>query len=1112
MNKLCIELADRVAPRRRVARAPRRLPLSMALAAALAAGFLAPGGAGAATYTWAGNAGNATWGTAGNWTTPCSNGFTCTNAAGGPPLNSSLIFNNSVHPTIYGVPTGSSFGSISFGLNAGATSFEMDRGGVAIGLSGGILNLSGKKQVFKFRIDAQGDQTWAGGSGGVEVYNTGDLNDALTLADVTMVNLGNVNTTVGTTGAGTLGLGVKSVLAAPEVMLGKEYGSSGTVNLTDATARLSAVGNLIVGFAGAGALNIRSGQASSNQAFVGMNYGSQGTVLIDGTTSKLLVTSVLEVGRASTGTVTVQNGGTLTSGESFIGKALGGDGLALITGTGSTWTTTGPLTVGEVGVGRLQVGAGGRLNSVGATLGNQSGSLGEAKVAGANASWVATGKLQIGNLGEGILRVEQGGWLSTSNATLGTLADAGQSTALVTGVGSRWDSAGDLRVDRGTLTIADGGVLNADKANFGETSGSTAWVNLSGAGATLNVTGQLVIGSSTGTGTVTLGAGATVNANGQLLIWKGGVLNLDGGTLNAGWTINEGQVNWNSGTVNFLGSATSGSALLAHSTGLGVGMNINATGMLQILSGDDLSLNGGQAAALGLALTGDIAIGSFSQLSVGVQGGRIDGSLQLAGGTISSVGRLDNGGLVSGYGVIAGTGGFVNSGLLQQGAGSLVLSNTGTNRNTGTWEMLAGRSLSLGTGLDNEGALLLHGGTVSGAGTLANRAQGTISGSGRISSAFINQGSLVVDAGQLRIDQGFANAGQILLGSNAATLSGGQIGNQGLIQGFGRINNPIANTDAAGVIEAQGGTLTLAGQMVGANGGILTAGSGAKLLFSQGLARNAGQIQLAGGTFDNSGRALVNEAGGRITGFGSLRAGTLSNQGQIFLSGGTSALRADIVAGSGSQIILSGLSNTTFYGTLEVQDGAELRVTEGSVATFAAEVKQRNGADVNGDGQMFFEGGLSIGNSPGYGRIQGSINFASTNTYLAEIGGIQACSASSCAAGSPLLDLSFDKLVVGGNLKFGGKLTLTSWNGFEAQAGQSFDLLDWGTSSGTFKSIDASGFKLAAGTQLDLSALYTTGTVSVTAVPEPAHWALMLAGLVGLAWKSRRQRMSQAGT
>jgi hypothetical protein len=137
---------------------------------------------------------------------------------------------------------------------------------------------------------------------------------------------------------------------------------------------------------------------------------------------------------------------------------------------------------------------------------------------------------------------------------------------------------------------------------------------------------------------------------------------------------------------------------------------------------------------------------------------------------------------------------------------------------------------------------------------------------------------------------------------------------------------------------------------------------------------------------------------------------------------------------------------------------------------------------------------LSVGNSPGYGYIQGSVTFASSNTCTAENGGINACSELSCAAGSPLLDSSFDKLVVCGNLKLCSKLALTSWNGFVAQAGQSFDLPDWSTSSGSFKSIDLTGFTLVDGTQLDFSQLCSSGAISFTAMPEPGSLG-MLGGL-----------------
>jgi hypothetical protein len=78
-----------------------------------------------------------------------------------------------------------------------------------------------------------------------------------------------------------------------------------------------------------------------------------------------------------------------------------------------------------------------------------------------------------------------------------------------------------------------------------------------------------------------------------------------------------------------------------------------------------------------------------------------------------------------------------------------------------------------------------------------------------------------------------------------------------------------------------------------------------------------------------------------------------------------------------------------------------------------------------------------------------------------------------------------------------------------AQAGQHFDLLDWGSQNGSFSHIDSSGLLLAAGTALDFSQLYTLGTVSVSAVPEPGTLALWLAGLGLVACASTRRRAAR---
>ncbi len=786
-----------------------------------------------------------------------------------------------------------------------------------------------------------------------------------------------------------------------------------------------------------------------------------------------------------------QSGGSNTTGRLFVGYQGTGAGVYNLSGGALNVGTA--AVAGDVDIG-WNTGTTGSFNqSAGTTtvLGQfraayNPGVTGTVTLKGG--SFSVRDQATIGVFGTGSF-TQSGG-----SATLGGLV-----------LGYQNDSQGKgsyiLNSNDGAASLSNGYV------DIGVGGGSSSFTQ--SGNTTHQVAGRLRAGKA---GSYTLNSG-TLSA-GYLLIEAGGVITQAGGTLNlvnSADSSKAGSFVWTGGLLHFSGDASFADAgLLARNTTLTSAMSLSVGGTLTQSDASTLSLAGGQLQVGKANLSGQVSVGQGSTLSATTQLNNV-GSLQLAGGALSGTGQLFNTTELSGYGRIAGTGGFVNTGLLTQSGGDLVLSNSGDNQNSGSWNLLAGRQLELELGdtyLSNTGQINLNGGAVVGSGLLLNASQGVISGSGRIGTIFVNQGSLVVDSGRTQVDNSFTNRGQILLGGNSASLAGGQIGNHGRIQGLGKITSDISNIDPIAVIEAQGGTLTLAGRIVSPNGGTLAAGSGAKLLISQGLASNAGQIQLSGGTLDNNGKVMVNEAGASINGFGTLRSGTLTNQGQIFLSGGTSALRADIVAGSGSQIILSGLSNTTFYGKLEVQNGAELRVSEGSVATFAAEVKQRNGADVNGDGKMFFEGGLSIGNSPGYGYIQGSVTFASSNIYTAEIGGINACTTLSCAAGAPLVNDSFDKLSVGGALKLGGKLVLTSWNGYVAQAGQHFDLLDWGTTSGVFKSIDATGFLLAAGTKLDYSELYSTGTISVTAVPEPGSWALMLAGLAALGGLVKRRRVA----
>jgi probable HAF family extracellular repeat protein len=364
------------------------------------------------------------------------------------------------------------------------------------------------------------------------------------------------------------------------------------------------------------------------------------------------------------------------------------------------------------------------------------------------------------------------------------------------------------------------------------------------------------------------------------------------------------------------------------------------------------------------------------------------------------------------------------------------------------------RQLTIGGGTSgNNGiaTLSLNGGTLDVTGNASQftlvTTKGVLTGDGRITGAVNNEGTVIA-----------ANL----------TLPGG-LRNRGLVTGHGRIDTDLVN--------ASSGTLRVsAGQQLQLNG---SAHSNFGTIDIHG-----GELQV-GGSLDNAGRILL--SGGRLT------AGNgLGNSGQLQVSFGNADVFGAIASQGAGKLLLSGNSNTTFYGMVDVKSGAELRVSAGSTAVFFGTVHQRTGSLFTGSGTKFYEGGLEVGASPGAGSDAGSVNFGSANTYRAEIGG--------SAAGS-----GFDFYAVTGALGFGGTLELVSWEGFVGQAGQRFDLFDWGSSTGHFDSVDSGGFTIEAGSVLDTSRLYLDGSISIQAVPETRGLRLMLAGLFVVGWRTRRR-------
>ncbi|MBL8385175.1 MAG: PEP-CTERM sorting domain-containing protein, partial [Burkholderiales bacterium] len=152
-------------------------------------------------------------------------------------------------------------------------------------------------------------------------------------------------------------------------------------------------------------------------------------------------------------------------------------------------------------------------------------------------------------------------------------------------------------------------------------------------------------------------------------------------------------------------------------------------------------------------------------------------------------------------------------------------------------------------------------------------------------------------------------------------------------------------------------------------------------------------------------------------------------------------------------------------------------------------------------GNVAFSGSYSPGSSPAL-VTHGDTTFAASNVLTMELGGL--------VRGSEYDAIDANSLVLGGTLSI--RLLDLGGGQFVPTPGATFDLLSATLISGTFGSYDFA----ALGPTLTWSIAYLTDAVgttdvvrlSVTAVPEPETWILMLAGL-GLVGALTRRKMQR---
>lgn len=309
---------------------------------------------------------------------------------------------------------------------------------------------------------------------------------------------------------------------------------------------------------------------------------------------------------------------------------------------------------------------------------------------------------------------------------------------------------------------------------------------------------------------------------------------------------------------------------------------------------------------------------------------------------------------------------------------------------------------------------------------------------------------------------------------DGATVSGGGTG--GLYFSGGTAGNAIVTLGAGAVSGAAGGYLEFGS---GVNAGNVT------VIAAAGVAgAGGGRVGLSAGTDASNARITIG-AGGNLglTGFGDPTIGSLDVAGSIFL--GQTGLRIGALntsntisgpiggylnngnarltkVGTGT-LTLSGAN--TYYGLTKVDGG--ILVMNGTTPG-AAEVN--SGATLQGTGTIggtvtVNSGGtLAPGASPGKLTV-GGLNLTPGSTMAMEVGG--------ATAGT-----QYDQVASTGAFSLAGALNVSLTNGFTPSAGQSFNLFDWGTVSGTFStfSLPTLGGTLGWNT----SQLYTSGVLSIT--------------------------------
>jgi fibronectin-binding autotransporter adhesin len=511
---------------------------------------------------------------------------------------------------------------------------------------------------------------------------------------------------------------------------------------------------------------------------------------------------------------------------------------------------------------------------------------------------------------------------------------------------------------------------------------------------------------------------------------------------------------------------------------------------------------------------GTVTAGSTVYIGNGASGGSgVIGTFNMSGGTFTKSGGnnflVGDAGATGNLEVTGGT--LTNNGEFQIGNGSgshgnVTLSGSGTI-NTGSWVSI-GRST--GTGVMN-----VFGGTL----TKTNANTAFIVGDG--STGTLNQtGGAITASGEFWVASGTSTGTYNMSGGTLNTSNWFVVGRNangvGLLKMTGgTINNTGTGSDlVVGANQGSSGTILLSGGTLNATGRNTSIGKGS----------GTGVVTLSGVGELKTNQLMLGESGGTGTvnfNGGSLRVVSingLTGNSTFNFNGGTLQATADSVN------FISGLT------TAQLQDGGALIDTQSFHLTAAQAFTGSGGLTKSGagsltltgvssytgtttvsEGKLIVEGNIStsgftnvaLGAAIGGSGTIGNLTIEAGGTFApgSSIGTLHVVGALSLG-GQSVFEISpgglADRAIALAQLAFGGTLEVVNI-GDALVGGETFDLFDWGSSTGTFTSVSLPS--LDSGLSWDDRNLYVTGQITV--IPEPTTALLGWIGLGGI-WRRRR--------